>query len=203
MIAYIDDLIVLGKDVEDHFRNLEIVLKRLHDANLKLKLSKCYFFKKEVTYLGHKLSEKGVEVTEEKIKAINNFPRPTTQKAVKSFIGLAGFFRMFVPNFADIAAPMTDLLCKDSEFRWGDRQETAFKHIKRLLTSSPVLILPDFEREFVLATDASDIGIGACLMQTLDYEMKLQAIAYYSRKLNKTQEIFGDRQGKPGSRRRT
>ena len=189
VIAYIDDLIILGKTMEEHFQNLELVLERLQEANLKLKLSKCSFLKREVSYLGHKISKKGVEVTQEKVESIINFPTPTNKKQVKSFLGLSGFYRMFISNFAQIASPMTDLLKKDSLFLWGDSQEKAFQALKQALITSPVLILPDFTKEFYLATDASDIGIGSCLMQYGDSD-RLQVIAYYSRKLNEAERKY-------------
>ena len=189
VIAYIDDLIILGDNEDEHFRNLEIVLQRLQDANLKLKLSKCSFLKKEVTYLGHRISAQGVQVTDDKISAICNFPRPTNVKTLKSFLGVSGFYRSFIKQYAQVALPLTDLLKRDIPFVWGDSQEKAFCDLKTALTTPPVLAFPDFEKEFFMCTDASDFGLGSCLMQ-YDASHKLRVIGYYSRKLNEAERKY-------------
>ena len=185
-IAYIDDLIILGKTIEEHFRNLELVLKRLQEAGLKIKLSKCTFLKKEITYLGHTLTTQGIKVNDEKVRAITRYPRPTSAKEVKSFIGLTSFYRIFVQHFSRIASPLTDLLKQDTPFVWTDRQEQAFNILKEKLSNPPILAFPQFDKEFILVCDASDIGIGSCLMQ-YDNSNKLHPVAYYSRKLSKSE----------------
>ena len=119
LIVYVDDIIILGQDENTHFKNLELVLQRLEEANLKLKISKCSFLKREVTYLGHEISEKGVEVTDDKITAICNFPRSTNTKAVKSFLGVSGFYRAFIKDYSVIALPLTKLFEKGCSFRMG------------------------------------------------------------------------------------
>ena len=185
-VVYIDDLIILGQNESDHLRNLELVLERLLEANLKLKISKCSFFLKEVAYLGHKITASGIQVTDDKIRAIVNYPRPTNTKAVKSFLGVSGFYRCFVEGYSKIALPLTNLLRKDVPFSWNEEQEEAFDALKTALTTPPILAFPDFSKEFILSTDASDFGIGSCLMQIKDHK-KMNVIAYYSRKMNQAE----------------
>ena len=188
-IVYIDDLIILGRSLEEHLANIELVLDRLQKAGLKIKISKCNFMKREVVYLGHTLTQKGIRVNEEKIQAIIKYPTPTTVKEVKSFIGLASFYRRFVKGFADIAAPLTDLLKSDTEFTWGVSQEQAFQDIKSRLTQSPILAFPKFDKEFLLVTDASSLGIGSVLMQ-YDNLNRLHPLAYFSRKLTAAESNY-------------
>ena len=186
--CYIDDLIIASNTIEEHLELLEKVLQRLQAANLKLKLSKCKFLQKEVVYLGHTLSSKGVEVNQEKIVAIQNFPQPRDKKAIQSFLGVTGFYRSFIKSYAHMAAPLTDLLKETAEFVWREPQQQAFEVLKASLVNPPVLALPDFEQEFFIATDASDVGLGACLMQRK--EGKYCAIAYYSRKLRPSEKNY-------------
>ena len=185
--AYMDDLIIASQSLTEHFDKLRKVFDRLKQANLKIKLSKCDFLKRQISYLGHKISDRGIEVTNDKVSAIINFPVPKTTKHIKSFLGLAGFYRAFVRNFSTIAAPLTSLLKKDIPFSWKNEQQQAFDALKNALTSPPVLAFPNYDEEFFLVTDASDIGIGGCLMQK-DERNKFQPIGYYSRKLRNSAE---------------
>ena len=179
--CYIDDLIIATDTLDEHLKLLDKVLHRLKSAGLKLKLKKCSFMKEKIVYLGHTISEHGVEVNDLKIQAIQNYPIPTSKKEVKSFLGLAGFYRMFVKDFAKIAAPLTALLKDDADFIWSSAQQQAFEALQAELINPPVLRFPDFAKEFFIVTDACDIGIGSCLMQL--HEGKYHPIAYHSRKL--------------------
>ena len=185
-IVYIDDIIILGKTLKEHLYNLELVLQRLRQAGLKIKISKCRFLKKEVTYLGHTLTQEGVKVNQDKVQAIQDFPTPTSVKSLRSFLGLASFYRQFVCKFAHIASPLTDLLKENHKFLWGEAQEKSFLELKSKLSAPPLLLFPDFAKPFTLFCDASNIGIGSCLMQ-YDEKNKLHPIAYYSRKLSQTE----------------
>ena len=100
----------------DHMRNLELVLGRLKEANLKLKISKCSFMQKQVAYLGHQITQVGIKITQDKVKSILNYPRPTNTKEIKSFLGVSGFYRCFIACYSKIAIPLTNLLCKDAPF---------------------------------------------------------------------------------------
>lgn len=180
VFVYMDDILICTDTIEEHLKVLKEVLKRLRFAGLKVKLAKCEFLKRKIVYLGHVISKEGVRVNDEKVKAIVNFPVPKTRKQIRSFLGMSGFFRRFVRNFSTIASPLTDLLREDVKFVWGDSQQLAFEKLKNALVNPPVLKFPDFSQPFTLVTDASQEGIGACLMQK--FEGKLHPIAFYSRK---------------------
>ncbi|KAK1619913.1 hypothetical protein QYE76_025430 [Lolium multiflorum] len=140
-------------------------LRVLRDNQLYGNLEKCTFCKDKVIFLGYVVSQHGVEVDESKIEAIQNWPTPMNVSQVRSFHGLAGFYRRFVPNFSTIAAPLNDLTKKGVVFEWGAAQDHAFDELKRLLTSAPLLALPYFNKQFEIECDASGIGIGGCLMR--------------------------------------
>ena len=186
--CYMDDLILGTDTLEEHLALLRKVLQRLREANLKLKFSKCLFFRKQLLYLGHTISEKGIMVNQDKCEAIQKFEPPTDKKSLRAFLGLSGFYRSFIKNYASIAAPLSDLLKENRAFIWGTSQEDAFNELKRRLTQPPVLAFPDFSKPFQLYTDACDYGIGGCLMQNIDG--KRRPIAFFSRKLKKNEKDF-------------
>ena len=187
VFCYIDDLIVATNTVEEHLTVMQKVLERLNQAGLKVKLSKCNFLQKQLKYLGHTISQEGIRVNEDKVEAIKEYPVPKNVKQVKSFLGLSGFYRRFIPQYGMIATPLTNLTRENQPFIWGSEQQEAFDTLKHKLVTAPVLIMPDFDQEFIIATDASTLGIGAVLMQKR--EKKLQPIAYYSRKLRTSTEL--------------
>ena len=188
VFVYIDDLILCSNTVEEHIKLLKEVLTRLRKAGLKLKLSKCKFMQKKIDYLGHTLSEEGIQVNDLKVKAIRDYPVPCDKKAVKSFLGLSGFYRNYIKNYATTASPLTNLLKEDTPFVWTEEQQSAFEELKDKLSSPPVLAFPDFSQPFYVVTDASSIGIGACLMQL--YGTRYRPIAYYSRKLRPAERNY-------------
>lgn len=140
-INYLDDIIIYSNTFDEHIKLLDEVLTRLSSHNVKLKIKKCYFVKPEVTYLGHTISHNQVKPSPEKTEAIANFPRPSSLTKVRSFLGLAQYYRKFIPNFTRIAQPLTSLTRKDTQFHWGPQQETAFQTLITALTTSPVLAL--------------------------------------------------------------
>jgi hypothetical protein len=141
-----------------------------------------------MTFLGHKISENGVEPDARKVESIENFPTPRSPKQLKSFLGLTGYYRRFVPQFSTIAAPLHKLLKKDVNYVWGEAQEIAFLTLKRKLMSEPILQYPDFSKEFILTTDASSDGAGAILSQgPIGADLP---IAYASRKFNKAEKNY-------------
>ncbi|XP_033758666.1 uncharacterized protein LOC117340982 [Pecten maximus] len=180
---FLDDILIFTKTWEEHVRVLRTLCERLRDANLTARPSKCFVGFHSLECLGHIVGEDKLQPTPEKIAAIQAAARPTTKKQVRSFIGLANYYRKFIPNFATIAVPLTDLTKKGmpNHVQWTDAQENAFVSLKKHLTSTPILRLPDLEKTFTLRTDASDLGIGAILLQDTDDEM--HPIAYASRKL--------------------
>jgi RNase H-like domain found in reverse transcriptase len=151
--------------LEDHFRHLETVFQRLREAGLKLKLKKCSFVKDSVPYLGHIVSATGLATDPTKVALMANFPAPKNVKLLQTFLGLSNYYRRFVPNFAQLTHPLTELTKKDVEFIWGERQEKSFKSLKERLVSSPVLAFPDFTKPFIVCTDTRDHGVGAVLVQ--------------------------------------
>ncbi|KAK8684243.1 hypothetical protein V6N13_040273 [Hibiscus sabdariffa] len=177
-VVYFDDILIYSKTLQDHVEHLRAVLQTLREEKLFGNLEKCVFCTNKLTFLGYIVSSKGVEVDPEKIKAIQEWPRPTSITQVRSFHGLASFYRRFVPNFSSITAPLTGIIKKNSTFSWGNEQEEAFLNIKDCLTRAPVLALPNFDKTFEIECDASGVGIGVVLMQ------ERRPIAYFSEKLS-------------------
>ena len=168
VLVYIDDLVTYSKSWALHLQHLRNVFDRLRQANLRLKPSKCQFAAKRILYLGHYISKEGIEVNEEKIEAVKSYPSPTNVKQLRSFLGLANFYRRFVPGYAQIATPLNKLLKKDARYEWKEACEEAFQKLKKALTSAPLLGHPNLAKEFILRTDASADAIGYVLRQEDD-----------------------------------
>jgi hypothetical protein len=167
-IAYLDDILIFSETLEEHMRHIQIVMDRLREHHLKLKLKKCSFLQSETSYLGFKIGKDGVKPNPEKVQVIRSLPVPRTVKDVRSFIGAASFYRRFIPNFSEIAEPMIKLTKKYARFVWSDECQTAFEYLKESLSVVPLLAYPDTRKSYVLYTDASDTCIGACLSQPCD-----------------------------------
>ena len=177
-LIYIDDVIVFGKTFDEHLERLDKVMRRLAAAGLKLKAKKCFLFRKEVKYLGHVVSEAGVKTDSEKVEKVRNWPVPQSLKELRSFYGLVSYYRRFIRGFSEIASPLTLLTKKNARFEWGENQQIAFDALKGALCSAPVLAYPNYESEFILDTDASELGVGAVLSQKVDSTERV--IAYFS-----------------------
>uniref|UniRef100_A0A2N9IR32 CCHC-type domain-containing protein n=1 Tax=Fagus sylvatica TaxID=28930 RepID=A0A2N9IR32_FAGSY len=177
VVVYFDDILIYSKTLEDHVMHLRRVFELLREKKLYANLKKCSFCVNSVTFLGYIVSDEGISMDEEKIRAIMEWPIPKTVGEVRSFHGLATFYRRFVKGFSAIAAPLTDCLKKDN-FEWGESTELAFNTLKTALTTAPILSLPDFEKLFEIDCDASGVGIGGVLSQ------EGKPIAYFSEKLN-------------------
>ncbi|KAK1660845.1 hypothetical protein QYE76_049004 [Lolium multiflorum] len=178
VVVYFDDILIYSRNESDHTIHIRHVLQVLRDNKLYDNLEKCTFCKDKVIFLGYVVSKHGVEVDVSKIHAIQNWLTPMYSSQVRGFHGLAGFYRRFVPNFSTIVAPLNELTKKDVVFEWGVTQDHAFDELKRLLTSPPLLALPNFNKQFEIECDASGIGIGGVLMQ------EGRPIAYFSEKLS-------------------
>ncbi|XP_072164915.1 uncharacterized protein [Diadema setosum] len=180
---FIDDILIHTPTWEEHCRTLQAVLVRLRAVNLKAKPAKCFVGFAELDFLGHHVGRGTVQPNQDKIAQIQQATRPETKKQLRSFLGLAGYYRRFVPNYAAIAVPLTDLTKKGEPnlIRWGEPQDKAFNTLKLKLSSQPILRLPDVNRTFTLRTDASDTGIGAMLLQ--EHEGQKFPTAYASKKL--------------------
>ena len=171
-IGYLDDIIIFSKTEEEHLKHVETIFERLKSAGLKLKLSKCEFFKKHIHYLGHLISDEGIQPLPEKLEAVRQMPPPVSAKEVKQFLGLVGYYRKFVPRFADISRPLTQLTCANKEFLWDVRCQTAFEYLKESLCKAPILVFPDPNLPYTLFTDASKYAWAGVLTQ--QHEMKVK-----------------------------
>ena len=187
---YIDDILVYTETWEEHLEVLCQVFQRIKDANLHVRPSKCMFGNTKVEYLGHTIGAGEIGLQEYNVEKVKKACRPVTKKQVRSFLGLTGYYRNYIPNYSLIAAPLTDLTKKGSPSKvvWVDPQEKAFYALKGHLTSKPVLKLADMTRPYVLRTDASDIAVGAVLMQ--EYDGELFPVAYASKKLSKRESAY-------------
>ena len=156
-LIYLDDVIIFSATFEEHLERLGSVFERFRSAGLKLKLKKCQFAQKSVTYLGRIISNKGIEPDKAKLEAVINYPKPASSKEVKQFVGLSNYYRRFIPGYARIAEPLHQLLRKNSKgFHWTSVCDSSFNTLKSKLTSPPVLAYPKFTDTFIVATDASD-----------------------------------------------
>jgi len=187
-LVYLDDNIVYSADVDEHIERLEKLFERLRSANLKLKPSKCKLLRLELSFLGLVVSRRGVGTDPEKIRAVQNWPVPTDVKKVRSFLGLASYYRRFVTSFAALAAPLHALTGKNRKFDWTSNCEKGFQELKRALVSSPILAMPNDSDPFVLDTDACDVSIGAVLSQVQCGEERV--IAYVSRSLSEQERNY-------------
>ncbi|GJW25283.1 ty3-gypsy retrotransposon protein [Tanacetum coccineum] len=177
VLVFFDDILIYSPSRAQHYQHLRHVFDTLAQHRYYAKRSKCTFGVTEVHYLGHVISQSGVATDCEKIKAIQDWPKPSTVTGLRGFLGLTGYYRRFVSNYAHIASPLTDLLQK-SKFEWNDEAQEAFDILKKAMSTLPVLALPDFSLIFDVTTDASGTGIGAVLSQ------KDKPIAFFSKKLS-------------------
>jgi hypothetical protein len=184
VVVFIDDILIYSKNEEEHAKHFWIVLTRLREHQLYAKFSKCAFWLEEIQFLGHVLSANGIAVDPSKVKDILEWKLPTTVHQVRSFRGLAGYYRRFIPDFSKIVKPITSLLKNDTKFNWSSRCNKAFEQLKVLLTTAPVLAQPDIEKPFDIYCDASGSGLGCVLMQ------EGRVIAYASRQLRRHEEHY-------------
>src|SRR6266540_4590655 len=181
VVVYFDDILIYSKSMDEHLDHLRAIFNALRDARLFGNLEKCTFYTDRVSFLGYVVTPQGIEDDKAKVEAIQGWPVPKTVTQVRSFLGLAGFYRCFVKDFSTIAAPLNELTKKGVPFVWGRAQEGSFAKLKKKLTEAPLLVLPDFTKTFEIECDASGIGIGGVLMQ----EGKL--VAYFNEKLGGAQ----------------
>jgi hypothetical protein len=177
VVVFLDDILIYSADEEEHAKHLHVVLQRLREHKLYAKFSKCEFWLTTVKFLGHTISSDGISVDPSKVQEVMDWKPPTSVHQIRSFLGLAGYYRRFIPDFSKIAKPMTDLLKKGVKFQWTDRCQSAFQQLRQLLTSAPVLAQPDHSKSFDVYCDASGTGLGCVLMQ------ENRVIAYASRAL--------------------
>ena len=188
LLIYLDDIIVLGSNFEEHLCRLKEVLSRISSAGLKLKPSKCELFKTEVLFLGHIVGPHGIRPNPKLIDSVKNWKEPTNVKGIQQFIGFCNYYRQFIQNFSERATPLTRLTRKDIPFDWCTRCQLAFEDLKNALCTAPVLAYPRDDCEYILDTDASDVGVGSVLSQI--QEGKERVVAFASKKLNRTQQRY-------------
>ncbi|CAH9112482.1 unnamed protein product [Cuscuta epithymum] len=164
ILVFFDDILIYSKTWAAHLDHLRRTLQILQEHRFHIKPSKCFFALTEVEYLGHYISNEGVRVDPRKIEAMCQWPRPTSINALREFVGLTGYYRKFVREYGLIARPLTQLL-KKGQFSWSSEATLAFENLKKAVSTTPVLALPDFTKEFCIETDASGQGIGAVLSQ--------------------------------------
>ncbi|XP_042406614.1 uncharacterized mitochondrial protein AtMg00860-like [Zingiber officinale] len=165
VIVFIDDILIYLKTQEEHAEHLSITLQILRERQLYAKFSKCEFWLDQVSFLRHVISKDGIMVDPSKIEAVSNWNRPKNASEIRSFLGLAGYYRKFVEGFSRIAAPMTALTKKNKRYEWTEDCERSFAELKRKLTSAPILTLPESNEGFDMYSDASRLGLRAVLMQ--------------------------------------
>ena len=183
--AYIDDLLVLSTStLQDHLEKLEQVLKRLQDAGLKVNASKSFFAREELEYLGYWITQEGIKPLSKKVEAINNIAPPTTRKQVRTFIGMVNYYRDMWIRRSETLAPLTALTSKNVPFKWTEVEQKAFDTMKRIMARETLLAYPDFNKEFHIYTDASNIQLGAVIVQ------EGRPVAFFSRKLTPAQTRY-------------
>ena len=200
-LIFLDDILIFSVTFEEHIKRLNAVFSRLHEHGLKLKASKCEFFKSSVKYLGHVVSENGVETDPDKLKALSDWPVPNNVKKLRSFLGFAGYYRRFIKDYAKIAKPLNDLLIghpthkqsnskrkRSVPWQWGETQQKAFDTLKLMLSTPPVLAYTVFKKPFIVHTDASREGLGAVLYQEQNGIERV--IAYASRGLRRSERNY-------------
>jgi hypothetical protein len=184
VVVYLDDIVVYSESFDDHLCHLRLVLSRLRENSLYVKEEKCDFARKDILFLGHRISLGKILMDDGKVKAIHDWPPPKTVSELRSFLGLANYYRKFIAAYAKKAAPLTDLLKKETKWCWSDQCKAAFEKLKLAVASEPVLHLPNFELPFEVHTDASDRVIGGVLVQ------EGHPVAYESRKLKEAEHRY-------------
>ncbi|KAH9103704.1 hypothetical protein AeMF1_020028 [Aphanomyces euteiches] len=186
VVVYLDDICVYSKSLLDHVSHLRVVLEVLRKEKLYARLDKCAFGVNKVDFLGHTISAEGLQVDSKKVRAIEKWPAPTNRKELLSFLGMAGYYRKFIANYAKLVFPISELAKDSVPWQWTHQQDKAFMTIKAALQQAPVLQLPDFDKPFVITTDASGYCCGAVLSQQ-DDDGNDRPIAFLSKKLGETE----------------
>jgi hypothetical protein len=184
VVVFIDNILIYSEIVEEHEEHLRIVLERLRQQKLYAKFSKCEFWMEKVAFLGHVLSAEGTAVDPSKVESVTKWEQPLNMTDIRSFLGMAGYYRRFIENFSKIAKPMMELLKNNTKFEWSKACERSFQELKRRLTTAPMLTLLDIKKDFVVYCDTSRQGLECVLMQ------EGKVVAYASRQLKKHEENY-------------
>jgi hypothetical protein len=184
VVVFIDDILVFSRNEEEHEEHLRLVLQKLREHHLYAKFSKCDFWLKEVSFLGHIITNGGIAVDPSKVQDVLNWNPLKNVPEIRSFLGLASYYHRFIEGFSKIVKPLTSLLEKGKEFKWDVKCQTSFEELKKTLTTAPILIMRDIHKGFDVYCDASRQGLGCVLMQ------EGKVVAYASRKLRKHEQNY-------------
>jgi hypothetical protein len=184
IVVFIDDILIFSKNEEEHDEHLRLVLQKLRENQLYAKLSKCEFWLKEVSFLGHIISKGGISIVPSKVKDVLSWNTPQNVSDIRSFLGLAGYYGRFIEGFSKISKPMIELLEKGKMFEWTPRRVASFQELKKRLTTAPVLTMQDMEKPFSIYCDAFGQGLGSVLMQDG------HVVVYASRQLRNHEEKY-------------
>ncbi len=188
--VYLDDILIFSSSLQEHVQHVRRVLQRLLENGLFVKAEKCEFHAQSVTFLGYVVSSEGMRMDPDKVKAVVDWPTPDSRKALQRFLGFANFYRRFIRNFSQLAAPLTALTSTKTAFRWSEAAEAAFTNLKSRFVSAPILIAPDPTRQFVVEVDASEVGVGAVLSQRSSSDDKMHPCAYFSHRLSSAEHNY-------------
>uniref|UniRef100_A0A1A8MKZ8 Gypsy retrotransposon integrase-like protein 1 n=1 Tax=Nothobranchius pienaari TaxID=704102 RepID=A0A1A8MKZ8_9TELE len=194
--VYLDDILIFSQNQEQHTQHVRAVLQRLLENRLYVKAEKCEFHVSTVKFLGFVIESGRLRADPEKVQAVTEWPTPTTRKQLQRFLGFSNFYRRFIRNYSQTAAPLTNLTSINRPFVWSSKAELAFKELKSKFTNAPILHRPDPQRQFILEVDASDTGVGAVLSQIAEGDKKLHPCAFFSRRLTPAESRYdvGDRE---------
>ncbi len=188
--VYLDDILIFSLSLQEHVQHVRQVLQRLLENGLFVKAEKCEFHAQSVPFLGYIVSVEGMRMDPEKIKAVVEWPSPDSRKALQRFLGFANFYRRFIRNFSQLAAPLTALTSPRTTFSWSDAAEAAFTKLKGCFVSAPILITPDPSRQFMVEVDASEVGVGAVLSQRSPSDDKMHPCAFLSHRLSSAERNY-------------
>uniref|UniRef100_A0A4W5N0X4 ribonuclease H n=1 Tax=Hucho hucho TaxID=62062 RepID=A0A4W5N0X4_9TELE len=188
--VYLDDILIFSSSLQQHVQHVRRVLQRLLENGLFVKAEKCEFHAQSVPFLGHIVSSEGMHMDPEKVKAVVDWPSPDSRKALQRFLGFANFYRRFIRNFGQLAAPLTALTSLSTTFRWSGAAEAAFSDLKGRFASAPILVAPDPSRQFVVEVDASEVGVGAVLSQRSVSDDKMHPCAFFSHRLSPAERNY-------------
>jgi len=189
IVVYIDDITIYSKTFNEHLQHLRSTFTKLREAGLKVQPDKCQFGKTSLPFLGYIIGKNEIKPDPSKVEKVQDYPVPNNLTTLHEFIGLALYYRRFIKDFAKIASPLHKLLHKNQPYIWNEKCQLAFETLKNHLITSPILTYPDFDKPFILFTDASSIGLGAILSQK-DSENHEKVIAYASRRVNETEAKY-------------
>jgi transposase InsO family protein len=190
VFVYLDDILIFSPSLQVHVQHVRRVLQRLLENRLFVKAEKCMFHAQSVTFLGSVISAEGISMDPTKVQAVTGWPVPDSRVALQRFLGFANFYRRFIRNFSQVAAPLTALTSVKSRFEWSRAAQTAFDHLKSLFTSAPILTTPDTSNQFIVEVDASEVGVGAILSQRLSTDGKVHPCAYFSHRLTPSERNY-------------